>query len=147
IVKTRGGELLTVSWATFVLPDETEGTRMMGVGQNITDEEKANKLLDQLKSELAKEQLPDLAVVLTQNANEIIGSSKALTYALQKAGQVAITHAPVLLEGETGVGKELFATFIHEQSSRSKKAFIKVNCGALPKELIEDELFGHEKGA
>jgi len=146
IVKTRNGELLTVSWATFTLTDKSGCTRMMGVGQNITDEEKASKLLEQLKSDLTKEQLPDLSGVADGN-HEIIGTSKALTYALQKAGQVAITHAPVLLEGETGVGKELFANFIHDKSSRSKKAFVKVNCGALPKELIEDELFGHEKGA
>ncbi|MGC3944316.1 MAG: sigma 54-interacting transcriptional regulator [Chryseolinea sp.] len=146
IVKTRSGELLTVSWATFILADESGGTRMMGVGQNVTDEEKASKLLVQLKNELAKEKLPDLSAI-SHNTHEIIGSSKALTYALQKAGQVADTHAPVLLEGETGVGKELFANFIHEKSSRSKRPFIKVNCGALPKELVEDELFGHEKGA
>ncbi|MEJ1238275.1 sigma 54-interacting transcriptional regulator [Chryseolinea sp. T2] len=147
IVKARNGESLTISWATFIVTDESGcNTRMMGVGQNITDEEKAEKLVEQLKSELAKEQLPEPSN-LANDASEIIGSSKALTYALQKAGQVATTHAPVLLEGETGVGKELFANFIHEKSSRSKRAFVKINCGALPKELIEDELFGHEKGA
>ena len=65
----------------------------------------------------------------------------------KKHNQVAATNAPVLLEGETGVGKELFAELIHKLSSRNTVPMVKVNCGALPKDLIEDELFGHEKGA
>lgn len=146
-VKTRHGDLLSINWSTFRVTDsDGRGTHIMGVGKDVTDEENAGKLVEQLKSELAKEQLSGTDSHLPQTG-EIIGASKALCYALQKAGQVAVTNAPVLLEGETGVGKELFANFIHEKSSRSKKPFIKVNCGALPKELIEDELFGHEKGA
>jgi len=78
---------------------------------------------------------------------EIIGKSDAITYAIQKAGKVAFSQASVLLEGETGVGKELFADLIQRNSSRSSQPFVRVNCGALPSELIEDELFGHEKGA
>jgi transcriptional regulator with GAF, ATPase, and Fis domain len=70
-----------------------------------------------------------------------------LRYAIQKVGQVATTNAPVLLEGETGVGKEVLADLIQKSSLRNNMPFIKVNCGALPNELIEDELFGHEKGA
>ena len=54
---------------------------------------------------------------------------------------------PVLLEGETGVGKELFANAIHEKSARKENPFIKVNCAAIPEELMESELFGYEKGA
>jgi transcriptional regulator with GAF, ATPase, and Fis domain len=60
---------------------------------------------------------------------------------------VATTNAPVLLEGETGVGKEVLADLIQKSSLRNNMPFIKVNCGGLPHELIEDELFGHEKGA
>jgi formate hydrogenlyase transcriptional activator len=66
---------------------------------------------------------------------------------LQKVQQVATTNATVLLEGETGVGKELFANLIQRLSFRCNSPFVKVNCGALPAELIESELFGHEKGA
>src|SRR6185436_16393773 len=66
---------------------------------------------------------------------------------IQKAKQVAPTNATVLLEGETGVGKELFANLIHDRSHRQQKPFIKLNCAALPPELIESELFGHEKGS
>ena len=79
--------------------------------------------------------------------SEIIGTSDEITYTINKAIRVAKFNSSVLLEGETGVGKELFAKTIHENSSRKSQPFIKVNCAALPKELIESELFGHEKGA
>ena len=79
--------------------------------------------------------------------SEIIGTSEEITYAINKAVQVAKFNSSVLLEGETGVGKELFAKTIHDHSTRKNHPFIKVNCAALPKELIESELFGHEKGA
>jgi len=78
---------------------------------------------------------------------EIIGQSQGITYAIQKAKQVAAANATVMLEGETGVGKELFANLIHNISLRRDMPLIKVNCGALPAELIEDKLFGHEKRA
>ncbi len=78
---------------------------------------------------------------------EIVGKGQPILYAVEKARQVAGSAAIVLLEGETGVGKELFANLIHSLSLRSNMPLIKVNCGALPAELIEDELFGHEKGA
>ena len=81
------------------------------------------------------------------DAGEIIGKSEAITYAIHKAKKVSTTHATVLLEGETGVGKELFADLIQRSSLRNMRPFVKLNCGALPAELIEDELFGHEKGA
>jgi PAS domain S-box-containing protein len=146
-IRTRDGMLLTINWSAFAITDaEGKPACAMSIGRNITEEESAAKLVAQLKDELMKEELTGEPEFLYPTS-EIIGSSKALAYALQKANQVAITHAPVLLEGETGVGKELFANFIHNHSSRSQKPFIKINCGALPKELIEDELFGHEKGA
>src|SRR5512139_536990 len=120
---------------------------MFCVGIDTTSEESANKLIHQLKLELEKEKIIFPADSTVQPDLEIIGTSDAIRYALDKARQVAKTAAPVLLEGETGVGKELIADLIHKTSSRNGAPLIKVNCGALPKELIEDELFGHEKGA
>jgi Nif-specific regulatory protein len=77
----------------------------------------------------------------------IVGDSPALRAALEQARRVAPSQLPVLLRGESGSGKELFAQFIHEHSPRRKKAFIKVNCAALPETMLESELFGHERGA
>src|SRR5256714_4904016 len=77
----------------------------------------------------------------------IIGSSKQMQTIYETIESVAKSDANVLIVGESGTGKELIANAIHYNSLRSKKTFIKVNCAALPKELIESELFGHTKGA
>ena len=119
----------------------------MSIGLNITDQEIAFEQVETLKMELEKENLLVTEQLPTESAPGIIGQSEAILYVVQKAKQVATTHATVLLEGETGVGKELFADLIHQESYRNNKPFIKVNCAALPAELIESELFGHEKGS
>ncbi len=77
----------------------------------------------------------------------IVGKSRAIRAVTERIEQVAKSNAPVLIRGETGTGKELFARAIHELSRRKGKPFIKVNCAALPEGVIESELFGHEKGA
>jgi transcriptional regulator with GAF, ATPase, and Fis domain len=79
--------------------------------------------------------------------DEIVGSSGALQKALSLVSKVAPTDATVLVTGETGTGKELIARAIHRQSRRSSRAFISVNCAAIPRDLIASELFGHEKGS
>ena len=84
---------------------------------------------------------------LDHNFENIIGKSEALKYVLNRVEQVAHTDTPVLIMGETGTGKELVVRALHEISPRSKRALVKVNCAALPGELIESELFGREKGA
>jgi transcriptional regulator with GAF, ATPase, and Fis domain len=78
---------------------------------------------------------------------QIIGESKAITSIIEMADRVAPTDARVLITGANGSGKELVARRIHEQSHRSSGSFVEVNCAAIPSELIESELFGHEKGA
>ena len=78
---------------------------------------------------------------------EIVGESESLKYVLYRIQQVASTDVSVLIYGETGTGKELVARAIHKNSKRSKKPFIKINCASIPENLIESELFGHEKGA
>jgi transcriptional regulator with PAS, ATPase and Fis domain len=82
-----------------------------------------------------------------KNRFGIIGNSPALNYALQVATQVANTDLTVLINGESGVGKEVFSQIIHSLSARKHNPFIAVNCGAIPEGTIDSELFGHEKGS
>lgn len=82
-----------------------------------------------------------------KNRFGIIGNSTALNYALQVAVQVANTDLTVLINGESGVGKEVFSQIIHALSARKHNPFIAVNCGAIPEGTIDSELFGHEKGS
>lgn len=86
-------------------------------------------------------------IKVERNFAEIIGNSPALTTVLAQVEQVAATDATVLILGETGTGKELLARAIHDRSNRSDRTLVTVNCAALPVNLIESELFGHEKGA
>jgi len=83
----------------------------------------------------------------TKAENMIIGSSASMKTVFSNIAKVAPTNATVLIYGETGTGKELVATAIHQQSPRAHKPLISVNCAAIPESLIEAELFGHEKGA
>ncbi len=83
----------------------------------------------------------------THGFDEICGESPQLRMCLQQVQQVAGTTTSVLIQGETGTGKELIARAIHERSLRADRPLVKVNCAALPSNLIESELFGHEKGA
>jgi formate hydrogenlyase transcriptional activator len=78
---------------------------------------------------------------------QIIGSSAALESVLEQVERVAPTDSTVLIQGETGTGKELIARAIHNLSSRCGRPFVKINCAAIPLDLLESELFGHEKGA
>jgi transcriptional regulator with PAS, ATPase and Fis domain len=86
-------------------------------------------------------------IKLEHNHENIIGKSDALKYVLYKVEQIAATDTTVLVLGETGTGKELVARAVHHGSPRKKRALVKINCAALPANLIENELFGHEKGA
>src|SRR5262249_28668870 len=78
---------------------------------------------------------------------EIVGASEALNGVLRHVARVAPTDSTVLITGETGTGKELVARAIHKRSRRSGRAFVSVNCAAIPPSLIASELFGHERGA
>jgi len=82
-----------------------------------------------------------------KHSEKIIGESKAIQRVLNLANKAAQSDSNVLIEGETGTGKELFAEYIHKQSNRKEKPFVVINCASLPDQLIESELFGHEKGA
>lgn len=100
----------------------------------------------QVQLEMEKAYLQE-EIKLEHNYTNIIGQSDALKYVLYKIEQIASSDTTVLILGETGTGKELIARAIHEVSLRKNRTLVKVNCAALPANLIESELFGHEKGA
>ena len=135
-----------------------EGDTLAGVllitGIDITDRKRAEEALKTALSEVEKlkNRLEDEnsylqnEIKLTHNFEEIIGKSEALKNILEKVQQVAATDSTVLILGETGTGKELIARAVHNISGRSDRPLVKVNCAALPANIIESELFGHEKG-
>ncbi|GAO43962.1 sigma-54 interaction domain-containing protein, partial [Flavihumibacter petaseus] len=149
-IRTANGTNLSISWTNVIMYDSDDSAKgIMSIGMDNTEQEKAFEEVKQLKQELDKENimLNPVAAETEVAAADIIGKSEAFLYAVQKSRLVANTNASVLLLGETGSGKEMFAGLIHENSYRNEKAFVKVNCAALPADLMESELFGHEKGA
>lgn len=104
--------------------------------------------IEELKDRLEQENIYlQEEIKLEHNFDEIIGRSKALKAALKKIERVAPTDTTVLILGETGTGKELITRAIHNRSARKERPLVKINCATLPANLIESELFGHEKGA
>lgn len=109
--------------------------------------------MNQLKSELAKLQIENetirekLSLLKTNPIDRIVGTSKAIKTIKQQILEYASSNLPILLLGETGVGKEVFANAIHECSNRALNNFVKINCCAIPNDLLESELFGYEEGA
>ncbi|MGD8952854.1 MAG: sigma 54-interacting transcriptional regulator [Desulfobacterales bacterium] len=136
--------------------DETGGVvKVLEATTDITTRKKTEEARDRYLSEIEalKARLEDENIYLKEEIEsrhgfkEIIGRSNTILYVLEKVRQVAKTDATVLIQGETGVGKELVSRAIHNTSRRSQNPFITVNCAALPANLVESELFGHEAGA
>ena len=116
-------------------------THILQVERDVTESVQLKKLLESENIYLKEE------IKSSQNFGDITYSSIQFNEVLKKVQQVARVDATVLILGETGTGKELIARAVHNSSQRNKKPLIRLNCAALPKELIESELFGHEKGA
>ncbi|RIA08498.1 PAS domain S-box-containing protein [Flavobacteriaceae bacterium MAR_2010_72] len=139
----------------LVFDDSGTPTKMIGTTQDITERKKAEielKLayaeLEQLRGQLEYENIYlRNEIDLVFNYEEMVYGSEVFSHILTDVEKVAATNATVLLLGESGTGKELLARAIHNISSRANKPLIKVNCAAIPRELIESELFGHVKGA
>lgn len=124
------------------------GSSFVGAVTDITAMKKAYEEIDVLRDQLYKENLALREEIdIAKMFEEIVGSSPALQAVLSKVAKVAPSDATVLITGETGTGKELIARAIHKRSQRSSRAFVSVNCAAIPRDLIGSELFGHEKGA
>jgi PAS domain S-box-containing protein len=121
--------------------DQGRPSRWYVACTDIEDRKQAEERLQQENVALREE------IDKTSMFEEIVGASTALMAVLSRVSKVAASESTVLITGETGTGKELVARAIHRRSGRSAKAFVAVNCAAIPRDLIASELFGHEKGA
>src|SRR5204863_8454381 len=109
-----------------------------------------NRMLITIRNAMDRSSLVTETKVLKRKVNrvqEMIGDSNPIKKIKETIEKVAPTEARILITGDNGVGKELVARWLHEKSSRSTGPLIEVNCAAIPSELIESELFGHEKGS
>ncbi|OOG77637.1 sigma-54 dependent transcriptional regulator [Algoriphagus sp. A40] len=134
------------------IPDGVQAIKN-GAFDYITKGDDNNKIIPLMYRALEKVELAKRVQQLEKQLGErhsfakIIGKSKAIQEAIDLAKMVAETDASVLLTGETGTGKEIFAQAIHQESKRAKKNFVAINCSAFSKDLLESEMFGHKAGA
>jgi formate hydrogenlyase transcriptional activator len=166
-----GSDLNVVSDYRIVLPDRTqkhlhviahpvtsgsgEVIEVIGTSMDVTEQVEARNKLEKAFAEikLLKDQLHKENLALRDEVDgvsmfeEVVGSSPALKVVLDSVRIVAPADSTVLIQGETGTGKEMIARAIHNLSPRKGQAFVKVNCAAIPLGLLESELFGHERGA
>ena len=144
-VRIRSGRTGEYRWfisrAVPLRDEQGSIVRWYGTATDIHDRKRAEERL-QVENVVLREEIDKASMF-----EEVVGASRALQTVLSAVSKVAPTDSTVLLTGQTGTGKELFARAIHRKSERSARAFISVNCAAIPQSLIASELFGHEKGA
>jgi transcriptional regulator with PAS, ATPase and Fis domain len=141
--------------AHAITNDSGQVIEFVGTVIDVTEQRNARKALEKAFEEIKtlKDQLYKENIALREEIDkvsmfeDIVGTSPALQAVLSRVSKVAPTDSTVLVTGETGTGKELVARAIHKRSHRSLRAFVSVNCAAIPRDLIASELFGHEKGA
>jgi formate hydrogenlyase transcriptional activator len=135
----------TYRWFVFhyspLLDEQGQLRRWYVAGTDIEDRKQAEQRLQNENVALREE------IDRASMFEEIVGTSPALRAVLSRVSKVAPTDSTVLITGETGTGKELIARAVHRRSQRASRAFVSVNCAAIPRDLIASELFGHEKGA
>ena len=155
-LQTKSGDYLWfLARGQAIWNSEGKAIRMSGSIQDITERKQAELNLQAALSEIKelKDKLEVERAYLQEeikseyNYENIIGQSDEINYVFYKVEQIAATDTTVLILGETGTGKELVARAIHGLSPRKDRALVKINCATLPANLIESELFGHEKGA
>ncbi len=156
VMLTRSGDTVEVLLSSVADRDQSGAVKRLLVAvKDVTERNQAERELRKAFEENAKlreelERERDYLreeVHLSMNFGRIIGESSALKKMLARVEAVAETSASVLIEGESGVGKELVAHVIHARSPRADKPLVKVNCASIPRELFESEFFGHVKGA
>lgn len=132
--------------AKLIYNEKGDVVRLIGITQDITYRIETEKKLEEAKIKIEDNRFLQRELHRL-SGDQIIGAEFGLKDVMEKATMASAVESPVLLQGETGVGKDVIANYIHYASVRSKESFITVNCGAIPNELIDSELFGHEKGA
>jgi transcriptional regulator with GAF, ATPase, and Fis domain len=138
-----------------VMNESGEVVEVVGTSMDVTEQRQARAALQTAFEQIQalKDQLYNENIALREEIDrssmfeEIVGESPALQAVLTRVAKVGPTDSTVLVTGETGTGKELIARAIHKRSPRAARAFVSVNCAAIPSSLIASELFGHEKGA
>ena len=155
MVRRKDGMIIPMELTATFFMEEGKLSLITAMVRDISErklaEKKLKKSFQEIKA-LQKQLQAESAylqeeIKLEHNFENIIGQSEELKYVLHRVEQVAPQNSTVLILGETGTGKELIARALHQLSSRRKRPLVKVNCAALPSELIESELFGREKGA
>ena len=150
-----GGERVVHERGEVLFDPDRNPVLMVGTVHDVTVQKRGEKALKKafeeikgLKDQLEAENIYLLEEIgLKEKIPESVGTSDVIKYVLYRIEQVAYARTTVLLTGETGTGKNLFARYIHDKSERRNKPFVNVNCAGLPPNLIESELFGREKGA
>jgi PAS domain S-box-containing protein len=155
-ILTASGMERLIAWRnTVIRDDEGKIVRALGSGEDITEERRTRLDLENALAEISrlKEKVQAENVYLRDEIRkvdaygQVVFESAAMKSLMAKAELVASTDTTVLIEGETGVGKEVVAKAIHAMSPRRDASFVAVSCAAVPSSLLESELFGHEKGA
>jgi formate hydrogenlyase transcriptional activator len=150
-VRGRSIGTITIGSLTKNRYNEADAEFLMEVANQIAiavDNMKSYGEIEALKARFQSETVYLQEEIKTEhNFEEIIGQSMPMRQLLRKIEQVAPTEASVLIQGETGTGKELLARAVHNRSLRNARPLVKVNCGSIPSGLVESEMFGHEKGA
>ena len=155
MVRHKDGRAFPAELTASFFKEKEKLTEVTAMVRDITDRKQAETDLKQSIKQVRKLQKQLQAestylqeeIKLEHNFENIIGQSESLKYVLHRIEMVAPQDTTVLILGETGTGKEVIARAVHRLSSRKKRPLVKVNCAALPSELIESELFGREKGA
>ncbi|WP_134698765.1 sigma-54-dependent Fis family transcriptional regulator [Ammoniphilus sp. YIM 78166] len=141
---TKSGRRLIVNG--YPIYNETGNlVKVINISKDITEEDKLSKQLEESKR-LVRQYEEELSRVRQEGKEQIVVKSKAMEEIYDLAYRIADVDSTVLILGESGVGKEVLARNIHQHSSRHKEPFMKINCGAIPENLMESELFGYVKG-
>jgi PAS domain S-box-containing protein len=146
--KTKTGRNLLVL-GTPVKDKNGEIVRIINASRDITEIEKLQRELEEMReiAEKYKKEINRLREQDLRHQTKLIYRSRSMEKVMDQVHKISEFDTTVLITGESGVGKEVVASLIHELSDRAKKPFIKINCGAIPESLLESELFGYERGA